>query len=105
MRDGTLINGNKGVGAKSFDEDAFFSLWFYSWTWTYHRTIKATPYQVLFNWSPNFHCLDVHNRNILICDINHQEIEDEQDDQLIIEEAQQLRDGITVHESIGLITT
>lgn len=67
---------------------------------TYHRAIKATPYQVLFSWPPNFHRLDVHNRNILIGDINDQEIEDEQDNQLINEETQQLRDEITVHESM-----
>ncbi len=72
---------------------------------TYHCAIKATPYQVLFNRSPTFHHLDVHNRNILIGDINDQEIEDEQDDQLINEETQQLRDEITVHESIVQATT
>lgn len=72
---------------------------------TYHRAIKATPYQVLFNRSPTFHRLDVHNRNILIGDINDQEIEDEQDDQLINEETQQLRDELTVHESMAQPTT
>ncbi len=67
---------------------------------TYHSAIKTTPYQVLFNRPPNFHCLDVHNRNILIGDINDQEIDDDQDDQLIHEETQQLRDELTVQQSI-----
>lgn len=36
----------------------------------------------------------------MVGDINDQEIEDEQDDQLITEETQQLRDEITVYKSI-----
>lgn len=67
---------------------------------TYHRAIKVSPYQFLFNQSPNFHCLDFHNRNVLIGDINDQEIDDYQDDQLIHEETLQLRDELTVQESI-----
>lgn len=41
----------------------------------------------------------------MIGDVNDQEIEDEQDDQLITEETQQLRDEITVHKSIVQATT
>ena len=52
---------------------------------TYHKAIKAIPYEVVFNRKPNYKRAVVGNREILEEDIEEEEIEDEADDSIIAE--------------------
>ena len=60
---------------------------------TYHRAVKATPYEVVFNRKPRFESLDIANRHLTEADIEECVINDDQDDVLVAEdrEGQQLR--------------
>lgn len=60
---------------------------------TYHRAIKATPYEVVFNRKPRFESLDIANRHLTEADIVECVINDDQDDLSVVEdrEGQQLR--------------
>lgn len=60
---------------------------------TYHRAVKATPYEVVFNRKTTFESLDIANRHLTEADIEECVINDDQDDFLVAEdrEGQQLR--------------
>ncbi len=73
---------------------------------TYHRAIKALPYDVVFNRKPRFECLDFANRHFTKADIEEYVFDDNQDDFLITEdkEEQQLGAGseMSVRKSGGI---
>lgn len=50
---------------------------------TYHKAIKAIPYEVVYNRKPNYHHAPIGLRQITIDQVEEQEIDDEMDTSLI----------------------
>lgn len=65
---------------------------------TYHKAIKAIPYEVVFNRKPNYKRAPIGLRQITEEDVENQEIDDEVDDSLIYER----RDQTTMEERVEL---
>ena len=67
---------------------------------TYHRAIKAIPYEVVFNRKPRFECLNVANRYFTKADIEEYVFDDDQDDFLIAEDKEGQQSGACGEPSV-----